>query len=83
MGKQVNIHDKILRLSVYSTCVHHAAQNDGKEILWQHLVTLYEQTRGQAGLSIIPKLTYEHMYLSSFSKMRVDIATLVAIKSLL
>ena len=73
MGKQVNIHDKIV--SVYYTYVH--AQNDGKEILWQHLVTLYDQTRGQAGLSILPKLKYEHMYLSSFSKMRVDLATQV------
>ena len=40
-------------------------------------MTVFEQTRGQAGLSILPKLRYEHVYLNSFSKMRVDLAALV------
>lgn len=31
------------------------------------------------GLCIVPKLKYEHIYLNSFSKMRVDLAAQVAI----
>ena len=29
------------------------------------------------GLSLVPKLKYEHIYLTSFSKMRVDLAAQV------
>ena len=29
------------------------------------------------GLSLLPKLKYEHIYLTSFSKMRVDLAAQV------
>ena len=30
------------------------------------------------GLSLIPKLKYEHLHLTSFSKMRVDLAAQVS-----
>ena len=30
-----------------------------------------------SGLSLVPKLKYEHVYLTSFSKMRVDLAAQV------
>ena len=39
---------------------------------------IFEQTRGHGGLSILPKLRYEHIRLSSFSKMRVDLAAQVS-----
>ena len=56
-------------------------QCNGKEILesWSHLVALYERNRCKdtAGLALLPKLKYEHISLSSFSKMRVDLATQV------
>lgn len=39
---------------------------------------LYSRNMGAAsGLSILPKLKYEHVYLTSFSKMRVDLAAQV------
>uniref|UniRef100_A0A1X7UPC8 Uncharacterized protein n=1 Tax=Amphimedon queenslandica TaxID=400682 RepID=A0A1X7UPC8_AMPQE len=48
---------------------------NSKESLWQHLVELYECNRcGTDGLVLIPKLKYEHIVLTSFSKMRVDLA---------
>ena len=31
--------------------------------------------REAAGLALVPKLKYEHIHLTSFSKMRVDLAT--------
>ena len=53
-------------------------QNDGKEISWQHLMILYEQDHGRgSGLALVPKLKYEHVHLTSFSKMRVDLAAQV------
>ena len=50
----------------------------GKEISWQHLMILYEQDHGRgSGLALVPKLKYEHVHLTSFSKMRVDLAAQV------
>ena len=53
----------------------------GKNISWQHLMQLYHgglgAKRNAGGLSLIPKLKYEHLYLTSFSKMRVDLAAQV------
>ena len=54
-------------------------QNNGKEILWSHLVSLYYKNHSEvSGLLIVPKLKYEHIYLTSHSKMRVDLVTQVA-----
>ena len=53
-------------------------QKHGKEIFWQHLIDLYKRDHGKgSGLSLVPKLKYEHVYLTSFSKMRVDLAAQV------
>lgn len=54
-------------------------QRNGKQISWKHLEDLYlQETRKESsGLRLIPKIKYEHVYLSSFSKMRVDLAAQV------
>ena len=53
-------------------------QKNGREITWKHLVTLYERDRGKgSGLAMVPRLKFEHIHLSSFSKMRVDLAVQV------
>ena len=45
----------------------------------QHLEALYcQDTESEEGLRLVPKLKYEHTYLSSFSKMRVDLAAQVS-----
>ncbi len=58
-----------------------SSQNNGKYIRWQHLVDLYQADSGARrdapGLSMVPKLKYEHIHLTSFSKMRVDLAAQV------
>ena len=42
------------------------------------MVKLYlDQTDQVQSLSLVPKLKYEHIYLTSFSKMRVDLAAQV------
>ena len=50
--------------------------------MWKHLQDLYHQDSGArksaGGLPLVPKLTYEHVYLTSFSKMRVDLAAQVS-----
>ena len=44
-------------------------QCNGKEIRWCHLKDLYERDRkGAAGLCLLPKIKYEHIHLTSFSK---------------
>ncbi len=46
---------------------------------WSHLVSLYDHDRGKAtGLAMVPKLKYELIHLTSFSKIRVDLAAQVS-----
>ena len=44
-------------------------------------MALYQRNTGALtatpGLSLVPKIKYEHVYLTSFSKMRVDLAAQV------
>jgi hypothetical protein len=57
--------------------------NNGKYISWQHVKDFYDKDNGKcSGLSMVPKLKYEHLYLTSFSKMRVDLAAQVLSESL-
>lgn len=57
----------------------HALTLQFKEpISWSHIVKLYlDKTDSVQSLSCVPKLKYEHIYLTSFSKMRVDLAAQV------
>ena len=48
--------------------------NNGKELLWKHIIDLYETDRKNMPRTM-PKLTNEHVYLTSYSKMRVNLAT--------
>ena len=52
-------------------------------ISWKHLQDLYAGGSGASkeapGLSIVPKLKYEHIFLTSFSKMCVDLAAQVSL----
>ena len=56
-------------------------QCNGSNIDWKHVVDLYHRNAGRItetpGLSIVPKLKYEHIHLNNFSKMRVDLAAQV------
>ena len=53
---------------------------NGKKITSKHIISLYDKTRSAAvpGLTILPKLRHEHVYLTNFSKMRVDLAAQVS-----
>lgn len=42
-------------------------------------MNLYYSNSG-TGLSVIPRVKYEHIFLNSFSKMRVDLAAQVSYK---
>ncbi len=62
-------------------------QRNSKYIEWRHIRGVYEKVHAMAtkssGLSLLPKLTYEHVHLSSMSKMRVDLAAQVGRNPLL
>ena len=48
------------------------------DISWEHVKTLYERDKGKAtGLAVVPKLKFEHINLTPFAKMRVDLAAQV------
>jgi hypothetical protein len=53
---------------------------NGKHISWEHLRRIYNR-RSSAGLSLIPKITLEHINLHSYSRMRVNLAAKVLSKS--
>ena len=61
-------------------------QRHGLFILWKHVKNLYDKTSGMAvqskGLSLLPKLKLEHIQLTSYSRMRVDLAAQVSISVL-
>ena len=59
-------------------------QCNGKDISWKHLEELYllDTTSGN-GLRLVPKLKYEHIHLTTFSKMHVDLAAQVTIREVL
>ena len=54
---------------------------NGKYIEWKQLWTLFDKLSAMAaascGISILPKLKLEHLKLTSFSRMRVDLAAQV------
>ena len=64
---------------MYTLTWYYVIQCNGKEISWSYLVNLYWRNRSQetSGLALLPKLKYEHIELSSYSKMRVDLAAQV------
>jgi len=50
--------------------------NDGHYVLWQHIVQLFYQDV-ENGLKLMPRLTYDHIKLNSYSTMRVSLAAQV------
>ena len=47
-------------------------------ISWDHFKDTYHKSRvSNSGLVLLPKIKYEHIQLTSFSKMRVDLAAQV------
>ena len=52
---------------------------------WKLVVELYKHNAGVCtdtpGLSIVPKIKYEHIHLTSSPKMRVDLAAQVSVYS--
>ena len=66
------------------TCI--PFQINGKDISWQHLVRVYEANRGRQtdtpGLCLLHKVKAVHIFLISFSRMRVDLAAQVRVRFL-
>ena len=50
--------------------------NGGMFIIWNHVADIFYEDR-ECGLHLLPKLTYEHIKLSSFSVMNVKLAAQV------
>lgn len=52
----------------------------GKYVLWQHISDIYNEDI-DCGLKLMPKLTADHIYLNSYSVMRVYLATQILSES--
>ena len=56
---------------------------NGNDIKWKFITDLCLRNSGEVtetpGLSLVPKIKYEHVHLTSFSKMRVHLAAEVRI----
>ena len=61
--------------------LHILLKINGQDIKWDTIVQLYNKhclaSTSAPGLSILHKLRYEHIHLTSYSKMRVDLAAQV------
>ena len=53
-------------------------QKNGKDISWKHIEHLYlTENDSTGGVRLCPKLTRDHLWLNSYSKMRVYLAAQV------
>ena len=50
--------------------------NDGQYLLWQHITEIFYQEVAN-GLKLLPRLSYEHVNLTPYSVMRVNLAAQV------
>uniref|UniRef100_A0A1X7TFG5 Transposable element P transposase-like GTP-binding insertion domain-containing protein n=1 Tax=Amphimedon queenslandica TaxID=400682 RepID=A0A1X7TFG5_AMPQE len=73
----LSINRRLLKIHGQSfKCMNKVKNCKEKDISWDHLKRLYESDKRKAsGLSMAHKLKHEHIYLNSFSKMRVDLAS--------
>ncbi|XP_068737221.1 uncharacterized protein [Montipora capricornis] len=55
--------------------------NAGQYILWNHITEMFFQDLDN-GLKLLPRLTYEHINLTSYSVMRVNLAAQVLSESM-
>ena len=55
-------------------------QCNGMQISWGSVRNLYYMTLKSEGLTFLPKLRFENVDLTAFSKMRVDLAAQIRTK---
>lgn len=71
---------KTIRNNLSSSGAHQNSKylkNDGKYILWNHISALFEADFKRGNLKLLPKIRKDHIYLNSFSKMKVNLAAQV------
>ena len=49
-------------------------QKDDQHISWEHLVRVFNRSQTASGLSLLPRLKKDHISLTSYSRMRVNLA---------
>ena len=75
MVTHTDTHLHTLTESLCKVCIF--KQINGEHILWAHLHQLCDKCQAKCGLYIGNKLRHEHLYLTSYSKMNVRLATQV------
>ena len=65
-------------MHAYHLHLYFTLKCNGKDIWWSHIKELHEiNSKAGMGLQLVPKLKYEHINITSFSAMRVDLAAQV------
>ena len=61
-------------------CLYHSGSNatrnmwnNGHYLIWKHIIDVYNKDL-ECGLHVLPKLTFDHIKLTSYSSMRVNLA---------
>ncbi len=64
---------------VYCADIVYALQRNGQSISWIHVEHLYlTETETTGGVRLCPKITRDHLWLTSYSRMRVYLAAQVS-----
>ena len=79
----INLHVHVAHMyaNIFSICAYNIHRTNGYQISWKHIVDLYNKLTDMAskskGITFNTKLKREHIELTSFSRMRVDLAAQV------
>uniref|UniRef100_A0A1X7VKZ9 Uncharacterized protein n=1 Tax=Amphimedon queenslandica TaxID=400682 RepID=A0A1X7VKZ9_AMPQE len=68
-------------IKIASNCLANQSRNmqyNGNSISWKFKVKLYHIITESTGLTVLPNIKYEHVFLTNFSKMKVDLAAQVS-----
>ena len=66
-------------MKITCTCLFVLLQKDGRHISWKHLVNLYQHNRTESGMALVKKIKYDHIYLTSYSRIKVNLAAQVSV----
>ena len=70
---------KTSRNCLYNSGIGHGTRtmwNNGKYVLWQYIVQMFREDQ-ENGLKLLPRITSDHVRLTSYSVMKVNLAAQV------
>ena len=75
----ISIYQREVHVSLNLCLIVYYEQRNGKFISWTHPQELVNKSRQSSRLSLLKKITKEHLQLDSYSRMRMNLAAQVGI----